>query len=368
MTMSIPLRQVAIVAQDVGRPAIKLDAPVPSLSPDMILVKTAAVAVNPVDTKLLDYSATSGAVIGHDFAGTIVALGADAEAAGRLALGDRVAGLVHGMNKLQPEIGAFAEYVGAHADLVLKIPDHMSFEDAASLGVGVATAALAIFGELGIPMPIVPVEKPELTEHEEDPRQYVLVAGGSTASGTRAIQLLKHAGFSPIATCSPANFELALRFGADKIFDYHSPTCAADIRAYTRNELASALDCVTQADTTQLCYAAIGRAGGRYVSLDPFQKAVVRTRPLTIDPSWVLALTIFGREVALEGDYGREARPQDRQLGKQVFAIVQDLLDRGLIDTHPIKLMPGGWEGVIEGVEMLQTQNPSGYKLVYSIP
>ena len=175
------------------------------------------------------------------------------------------------------------------------------------------------------------------------------------------------AGLRPIATCSPANFDLALRFGAEKVFDYRSSTCAADIRAYTHNELAYTLDCVSQADTTQLCYAAIGRAGGRYVSLEPFRDTVAQSRALTIEPSWVMVLTVFGRKVALEGEYGREARPQDRKFGAQAFAAVQDLLDRGLIQTHPVKAMSGSWEGVLKGVDTIRTQALSGQKLVYSV-
>ncbi|KAI1172040.1 GroES-like protein [Nemania sp. FL0916] len=369
---SLPKCQKAIIAQGPGQLAIRTDVPVPVLEPDMAIVKTEAVAINPADAKMLDYSAAAGAIHGYDFAGVVVALGADALAAGNLAVGDRVAGLVHGMNKLRPDIGAFAEYVGACADLLLKIPDYMSFPEAASFGTGVATASLSLFSELAVPVSLDQLRDYQATsnkqpEIEEDDKEFVLVAGGSTATGTRALQLLKLAGLRPIATCSPSNAALALRFGAEKVFDYHSPTCAADIRAYTGNELKYAFDCVTQADTTQLCYSALGRAGGRYVSLEPFREAVAQLRPLTITPSWVMVLTIFGRKVALDGEYGRDARPEDRRLGAQAFTAVQSLLDRGLIDTHPVKVMSGGWEGVMEGVGIVRSQALSGQKLVYSV-
>lgn len=75
----------------------------------MAIVKTAAVRIIPVDSKLLDYSAAPGSIHGYDFAGTIVALGKHAQASARLAVGDRVAGFVHGMNSLRPDVGAFAE-------------------------------------------------------------------------------------------------------------------------------------------------------------------------------------------------------------------------------------------------------------------
>jgi NADPH:quinone reductase-like Zn-dependent oxidoreductase len=174
------------------------------------------------------------------------------------------------------------------------------------------------------------------------------------------------AGLRPIATASPSKFDLALRFGAEKVFDYHTETCAEDIRAYTGNELAYTFDCVSMAETTKLCYEAMGRAGGRYVALEPFRKEVTSTRP-TIEPSWLMSLAIFGRKVDLKGEYAREARAENRTVGARMYAGVQALLDQGLIDPHPIKLMPGGWTGVLQGVDIIRKQPPSGYKLVYSL-
>ncbi|KAJ5692064.1 hypothetical protein N7462_001487 [Penicillium macrosclerotiorum] len=363
VTPSLPRLQTAIVAQGPSRLVIKHDVLVPVLGSDMAIVKTAAVAINPVDAKMLDYSAAAGTVHGYDFSGIIVALGENAPA--HLAVGDRVAGLVHGMNPLQPRIGAFSEYVGACADLLLKIPDAMSFEDAAGLGTGVATAVLGLFRELQVPGALdISAKSSSFAVGSE--KSFVLIAGGSTATGTRAIQLLKLAGLRPIVTCSPSNFDLVSRFGAEKAFDYHSPTVAADIRAYTHNTLAYALDCVSLADTTQLCYGAIGRAGGRYVALEPFREAIAASRP-TVEASWLMVLTIFGHKVALDGVYGRDARPEERRFGAQAFHEVQKLLDSGLIDPHPIKALPGGWSGVIQGVDRIRNQTFSGYKLVYSV-
>ena len=174
------------------------------------------------------------------------------------------------------------------------------------------------------------------------------------------------AGLRPIATCSPSNFELARSFGAENTFDYRSPTCAADIRAYTHNALAYALDCVSLVETTQLCYSAIGRAGGRYVALEPCRETITNTRRV-VQASWLMVLTIFGDKVALDGEYGREARPEDREFGSRLFAAAQVLLDRGEIQPHPIKSMPGGWKGVIEGVDIIRAQTLSAQKLVYAL-
>lgn len=178
---------------------------------------------------------------------------------------------------------------------------------------------------------------------------------------------LSSAGFRPIATSSPANFDLCLRYGAEKVFDYRSPTCATDIRAYTGNELEYAFDCIAEAETTQLCYGAMGRAGGRYVTLEPFRDSVVKVRSLTIHPSWFMATQIFGEDIAMDGVYGRKANLEDRAFGTKAFLAFQSLLDRGLVNAHPVKSMPGGWDSVMRGVTSMRSAPPSGYKLAYKV-
>ncbi|KFX86089.1 hypothetical protein O988_09773 [Pseudogymnoascus sp. VKM F-3808] len=252
-TLALPQRQNALVVAGPGQLSLHQDTPLPPMAPDMALVRTVAVAINPVDAKMLDYSPAVGSIHGYDFAGVLVALGSDGPT--HLSIGDRVAGAVHGNNSLEPRVGAFSQYVGATAELLLKIPDSMSFEEASTLGIGLATAGLALFRELEIPVSIEAlIDRPEPEKDATPNAAFVLVSGGSTATGTRAIQLLKLAGLRPIATCSPANFALVLGFGAEKAFDYRSPDCAKEIRAYTRNGLKYALDCVSESDSAQLCY------------------------------------------------------------------------------------------------------------------
>ena len=122
------------------------------------------------------------------------------------------------------------------------------------------------------------------------------------------------AGFRPLATCSPTNSALARSSSAEQVFDYHSLTCAEEIRLRT---LSYALDCISQADTTQLCQGAIGRAGGRYVALEPYrEKLAVRKM---VECSWLMLLTIFGQRVAHDGVYGREVMSEDFEFGNGLF-------------------------------------------------
>lgn len=70
------------------------DIPVPVMQPTEILVKTTAVSLNGIDQLSVDYYASPGCIVGCEFVGTIIAIGHKVEQ--ELAIGDRVAGLVHG--------------------------------------------------------------------------------------------------------------------------------------------------------------------------------------------------------------------------------------------------------------------------------
>jgi len=146
--LPIPSVRCAIVQDTAGTPIVK-HVTIPNLSPTSMLIKTHAVALNPTDNKMPASFPTPGALIGCDFAGVVVAMGSEAADITTVRIGDRVAGAVHGSNRLDNESGAFAEYVRAEADLVWQVPNHMSWEDATAIGgTGHGTLCLALWGEM----------------------------------------------------------------------------------------------------------------------------------------------------------------------------------------------------------------------------
>lgn len=329
---------------------------VPQVEPDQVLIRTAAVALNPSDHKLLDQSTTVGAISGSDYAGVVVKVGDAAQHL--LAPGDRVFGVVFGANPGRPGNGAFAQYIAAPADLCLRIPERMDFAAAASMGMAIMTTGLA-FRSLGL----------SFGNDKEPPngsKPWVLVHGGATATGTVAIQMLRLAGYTPIATCSPQNFKLVEARGALHTFDYKSPSCRDDIRALTSHSLAYALDCIGNAATMTLCYGAIGDEGGAYTALEAYpRKLTIRRRNVRHD--WILGWTLFGEEVQLAGAYHREARPEDRKFGAAWIAIAQELLDTERLQTHPLEPHIGGLPAVIPRLEMMRQGKHSGRKLVFPL-
>lgn len=172
-------------------------------------------------------------------------------------------------------------------------------------------------------------------------------------------------GMKPIATCSPRNFELVKSYGAEQVFDYRSKSCAADIRAYTKNSLKFVLDCISEPETMQFCYECIGRLGGKYTALEPYPE-FLHTRPNVV-PDWVLGPTVLGKDIGWKAPFGRPGDPEMKAFGVKLFKTAQDLLDQGKIRTHPLQRMPGGLAGVLEGMELLRRKEISGKKLVYRL-
>lgn len=171
-------------------------------------------------------------------------------------------------------------------------------------------------------------------------------------------------GFKVIATCSPKHFALVESYGTEKAFDYNSPTCAEDIRSYTKNTLQYVIDIIAEVKTTRLCYAAIGRAGGRYVGFELIPDELVKDMRKTVKPDWVLGITMSGSEIAIGGGYDSKPNPELREFGCKWFRRVEALLHKGEIRHHPLSLQKGGLAAVIAGVERMQRREISGEKLV----
>lgn len=117
---------------------------IPKIRPTYLLAKVDSIALNPTDWKhIVGKIAGENSISGCDFAGTVVEVGS--EVTKSFKPGDRVAGTVHGSNFSQTEDGCFAEYTLAKADLLVRIPDSLPFEKAATFPLGTATVGQGLF-------------------------------------------------------------------------------------------------------------------------------------------------------------------------------------------------------------------------------
>lgn len=159
---NLPLTRKAIV-QVKGGMTIQ-DIPLPPVQPLNILVKTVAVALNPTDYKTAQNFPSPGATVGCDFSGIVIYIGEEAARNPQpWKVGDRVCGPIHGSNPIDHAGGAFAEYVQTPADLVMRIPDSISWEDGAAIGgTGHGSLCLGLWEYLNVPgRPEKPAKDPE---------------------------------------------------------------------------------------------------------------------------------------------------------------------------------------------------------------
>ena len=130
-------------------------------------------------------------VVGTNIAGIVEAVGANVT---ELQPGDEVFGSCK---------GAFAEYAVAKAEALALVPDNVTLEQAAAVGVSAFTAlqGLRDHGNL----------------HEG---QQVLITGASGGVGTFAVQIAKAFGAEVTGVCSTRNLDMVLSIGADHVIDY----------------------------------------------------------------------------------------------------------------------------------------------------
>jgi NADPH:quinone reductase len=206
----------AIVVREFGEPdVLRLeDAPDPVAGPGQVLVRVRAVGVNPVETYIRRGAYARKPALpftpGADAAGTVEAVGPDAAA---FAAGDRV----YMTGTTAGPYGAYAQMAACHVTQVYPLPDAVSFEQGAAIGVPYGTAYRAIFQRA-----------------QARPGETALVHGGSGGVGTAAIQLARAAGMVVYATAgTDAGLELATAQGASHVFNHRTPGYAAQILAAT---------------------------------------------------------------------------------------------------------------------------------------
>jgi NADPH:quinone reductase-like Zn-dependent oxidoreductase len=179
------------------------DVDTPEIGPNDVLVRVRASSINFADHIVMLHGFPMVArlaigirrprvnILGRDIAGTVAAVGAQVTS---LAVGDRVLGEVNQRG--------FAEYAAAPAAHLGRIPDGVTFEQAATLPVAGATALQALrLGGAG-------------------PDRTVLVNGASGGVGTFTVQLAKALGAHVTAVCSTRNTDLMRSIGADEVVDY----------------------------------------------------------------------------------------------------------------------------------------------------
>jgi len=213
---------------------------IPEIKPDEVLVRVKSVGINPVDNMI-----TRGEVklitpysfplsIGNELAGVIEKTG---EKVTEFKEGDRV------FSRLPTDkIGAFAEYVAINKKDLAKIPEYLSFNEAAAIPLTALTAYQAL--------DILQVKSGET----------LFISGGSGGFGAMAVPLAKARGIKVITNGSLENKERVLALGAEQFLDYKTEDYAQLL-----HDVDGVIDTIGGKDTEK--QFSILKQGGKLVSL-----------------------------------------------------------------------------------------------------
>ncbi|CZT43692.1 uncharacterized protein RSE6_03764 [Rhynchosporium secalis] len=161
-----------------------------------------------------------------------------------------------------------------------RIPDSMNFEDGAVFPMALATSGMALFVDLGIPLPTSPIVVPS---------SGLLIWGAGSSVGTTAIQIAKKLGFKVFPTASPSHHQYLKSLGAFEVFDYRDPAVVDNIVASATaagTPISLGFDTITEEDTAQkssnvVLYSSTN-GSGKLVLVNEWPKSIAKPDGLQI--------------------------------------------------------------------------------------
>ncbi|KAK6946670.1 hypothetical protein RJ641_000143 [Dillenia turbinata] len=222
------------------RPHVKL----PDLKPTDVLVRTRAVSINPLDTRMRAgygrsiFEAHLPLILGRDISGEVAAVGAAVKS---LAVGQEVFGALHPTAVR----GTYADYAILPQDELTAKPTSFGHVEASAIPFAALTAWRALKSTARI------------TEG-----QRVLVIGGGGAVGLSAIQISVFTGCSVATTCGPKSIDRVLEAGAAQAVDYTSE----NLDLVLKGEFDAVLDTIGAHETERIGVKFLKR-GGHYMTL-----------------------------------------------------------------------------------------------------
>ncbi len=283
--------KAVLVGDDADRTLALGEAPTPEVGAEHVLVKVRATAVNRAD--LLQrrglYPPPPGEsdVLGLEAAGTVAEIGRDVSG---WRVGDRVMALLGG--------GGYAEFVAVHQEMLLAIPPHLGFEEAAAIPEAFYTAFVNLVLEAGLAK-----------------GEHVLIHAGGSGVGTAAIQLARELKTRVFITAgSDDKIRRCVELGAEAGIDYKTEDFAARIAELTGGAgIDVALDAVGASYLAQHLrilrirgrLVLIGLMGGTHAEID--LAAVVRKRLRIIGS--VLRSRSLEEKIAITGAFKGQVMP-----------------------------------------------------------
>ncbi|KAL1956423.1 hypothetical protein VTO42DRAFT_7309 [Malbranchea cinnamomea] len=323
-----------------------VDSPIPVPAAGQVLIRVHVAGSNPKDWKT--YWSPKPMNQGNDMAGVIHSVG---EGVTQFKPGDRV----FAYHELQAPHGTHAEYAIAWEGTTAHIPDHISFEEAATIPATALTAAMALYRALALPEPWTPVSG------GPSPEKALLIYGASSAVGAFAVKLARASNIHPIIAIAGAGLPFVKTLinpsKGDLALDYRDGEQAISEAINAAGYRPShALDAISEGSTLALCARLLGQGA-----------ALAHVLPLPDDfPSDMGVSPVLVALGKVHGFLGEE--PGAWLFGEVwMHALSRGLQKGGWLNGHPWEVVEGGLEGLQSGLERLKDGKVSAKKLLFRL-
>lgn len=220
--LNMSTTHLAAILPSKGTPLEVVSRPTPKPGPHELLVEVHSLALNPIDVGQRDSGfmlAGFPSVLGSDIGGIVISAGSSV-APSVPKPGSRVAAFANTFYAQgSPDYGAYQKLALLPASHVAPIPDSLSFNDAALLGMAVVTAFSGLYS----------VGLPRDTHFKPADKQGMLVWGGASSVGSAVVQIAKGIGFTVFVAASEKHSSYLKSLGASRVFDYKKPSVISDI-------------------------------------------------------------------------------------------------------------------------------------------
>ncbi|KAA0058839.1 reticulon-4-interacting protein 1 [Cucumis melo var. makuwa] len=237
----------AVLLPHFGGPEVlqlRSDVPVPILKPHEVLVRTRAVSINPLDTRMRSgygrsiFEPLLPVILGRDISGEVAAVGSSVRS---VSVGDEVFGALHPTAVR----GTYADYAILSEEELSAKPVSLSHVEASAIPFAALTAWRALKSTARI-----------------REGQRVLVIGGGGAVGYAAVQLSVASGCHVATTCGSQSIEKLLAAGSEQAVDYTTE----GIEFKIKGKFDAVLDTIGVPDTERIGIYLLNR-GGHYMTL-----------------------------------------------------------------------------------------------------
>lgn len=335
--------QSALAVTNFNEPLkVIFDHPIPKLGDYEILVNNKAIGLNPIDWKGKKYGFGIYHfpwINGRESSGVVVKKGKSVDG---FEIGDRV--IISSTSYRDNRTSTFQQYTAIDSRLAWKLPDSFSFEDGATVGVGLVTAGVLLYNSF----------KLELNEKAKTKDATLLLWGGATVVGLYVTQLAKIHGLKVISVASLENELYIKSLGVDVVIDRYLDTSeiSKKVLEAAKDGIDYGIDCVSKETST--------------VVIDILSKSskLKNARPIFAGivsiPKYVPE-DISHKEVIIKKFH------EDVNFGKSLVDTTTGFLSSGQIQPVRYKSYHGGLHKIDDALKELESLGARAEKYVVSI-